>query len=241
MTELETQLLAALKENHQWHIENDDCDGYLESHLYEINTGAIAAAEAATSASQSDKYESQPCLHRKDEAHAAAEAAQLVQPDLAAQLRVLAKQHGWNFVWAKARQIEDGTKRCHKCHNGGLTHSCLCVHYDKAKEQAAVAEYRAQQPASAHPVAVPDIIDFEPETAVEAYLQQEYKKLLPTFVVDEHSAFEKWAAEFGYPLETINSGRHQSDPYYTNRYTRCHWEAWKARAMLSAAQREGGV
>lgn len=66
-------------------------------------------------------------------------------PDLAAQLRALAKQHGWNFVWSKARLIEEGTKTCHKCHNGALTHSSLCVHYDKAKEQAAMAEYRAAQ------------------------------------------------------------------------------------------------
>lgn len=74
---------------------------------------------------------------------AAPQAAAAQVPDLMAQLRTLAKQHGWNFVWAKARQIEEGTKTCHKCHNGGITHSCRCVHYDKANEQASMAEYRA--------------------------------------------------------------------------------------------------
>lgn len=74
---------------------------------------------------------------------AAAQQAASEKPDLMTQLRALAKQHGWNFVWAKARQIEEGTKTCHKCHGNGLTHSCRCVHYDKAKEQEAMAEYRA--------------------------------------------------------------------------------------------------
>jgi len=38
-------LLAALKINHQWHIDNDEYDDYLESDLLEINTAAITNAE----------------------------------------------------------------------------------------------------------------------------------------------------------------------------------------------------
>ena len=43
---LDARLLAALRANHQWHIDHDDCGGYPGSELEATNLGAIAAAEA---------------------------------------------------------------------------------------------------------------------------------------------------------------------------------------------------
>ena len=40
-------LLAALKANHQWHLDYDDHGGYCESELCEQNLAAIAKATAA--------------------------------------------------------------------------------------------------------------------------------------------------------------------------------------------------
>lgn len=37
--------LEALKENHQFHIDYDDYDGYPESHLWGMNTSAIRLLE----------------------------------------------------------------------------------------------------------------------------------------------------------------------------------------------------
>ncbi|MTD32599.1 hypothetical protein [Paludibacterium denitrificans] len=149
------QLLGALKRLKIEIVLSDIDMDYIESHF----RPHLEAAEAAIAAAEGRM----PNVY----SIAAAEAAQHVAaPDLATQLRALAQQHGWNFVWAMARQIEDGTKTCHKCHNGGLTHSSRCVHYDKAEEQAEVAEYRAHQTATPpnQPVAASD----EVQRAVEA-------------------------------------------------------------------------
>lgn len=157
MSDVNKQVLDALKEVAQtlaWKSFGE-CRGFStnlkEPHeVIELAKYAIAAAEQAqTGHCASCKIETATvrlCDNCGGKTVPAQQAAvPETAPDLAAQLRALAKQHGWNFVWSKARLIEEGTKTCHKCHNGALTHSSLCVHYDKAKEQAAMVEYRAAQ------------------------------------------------------------------------------------------------
>ena len=58
-------------------------------------------------------------------------------------LRELSDVHGWKFVWARAQQLADGTKSCHKCHGDGLTHSSSCIHYNAAP--SAPAQQAAQE------------------------------------------------------------------------------------------------
>lgn len=48
------RLLEALRTNHQWHIDNDDYDGYPGSDLEVMNLAAIARAEAALTTTQPD-------------------------------------------------------------------------------------------------------------------------------------------------------------------------------------------
>lgn len=43
---LDARLLAALRANHQWHMDHDDYDGYPGSELEATNLAAISAAEA---------------------------------------------------------------------------------------------------------------------------------------------------------------------------------------------------
>lgn len=111
-------------------------DGYMLAPIEPTTEMVLAGAEDDSQFFEHAKWVYRAML-------AAAPQAATEAPDLVAQLRALAKQHGWNSVWSKARLIEAGTKTCHKCHGSGLTHSCLCVHYDKAKEQEEMAEYRA--------------------------------------------------------------------------------------------------
>lgn len=65
-------------------------------------------------------------------------AAPAVPEGIDEALRALAKAHGWNFVWSRAKALSDGTQHCHKCHGGGLTHSSRCIHLNADAERAAL-------------------------------------------------------------------------------------------------------
>lgn len=59
----------------------------------------------------------------------------------------------------------------------------------------------------------------------------------PMAVPDERAAFEAWAHSKAYSVRKFQSG----DYYYEQHETGCAWDAWQARAMLSAAQKTEGV
>ena len=126
--------MTALSDEQLREIYNEACKPR-QTVMAAIRAGLRAVADAAIAADSGAKPEPVAVPEGIDEA-----------------LRALAKVHGWNFVWSRAKALADGTQSCHKCHSDSLTHSSRCIHFDADAERAAMRaaypEHYAAAPAT---------------------------------------------------------------------------------------------